>query len=298
MKNIIIEYQKAFNEILENFKSNKDVIAVFTFGSIVSGDIWEESDIDFFVIYNFEYDFVRDIYSEIYKIPVHTRILSKEKFLSSYKEDGSKGIARNILKFSKLVFSRDKDINNLYNRSIYVGDEFNHIDSLEYLSRVIKDVGICKKYIQNDRIYTAYEMIVRSLDSFSKLYLNLNGYTVSKDAIRMVINLNDDFKALIDDKLFNGVQEENIIDIINYINTYIDKNILKASKIITDILNDEEEYLSASEIKNKDILRGSNIKLEQILKRLLTKGVIKKKDKEVIDSNGNVIISENVYGIE
>lgn len=298
MKNIIIEYQKAFNEILENFKSNKDVIAVFTFGSIVSGDIWEESDIDFFVIYNFEYDFVRDIYSEIYKIPVHTRILSKEKFLSSYKEDGSKGTARNILKFSKLVFSRDKDINNLYNRSIYVGDEFNHIDSLEYLSRVIKDVGICKKYIQNDRVYTAYEMIVRSLDSFSKLYLNLNGYTVSKDAIRMVINLNDDFKALIDDKLFNGVQEENIVDIINYINTYIDKNILKASKVITDILNDEEEYLSASEIKNKDILRGSNIKLEQILKRLLTKGVIKKKDKEVIDSNGNVIISENVYGIE
>ncbi|CUO93298.1 nucleotidyltransferase domain protein [Clostridium baratii] len=298
MKNIIIEYQKAFNEILDNFKNNKNVIAVFTFGSIVSGDIWEESDIDFFVIYNFEYDFVRDIYSEIYKIPVHTRILSKEKFLSSYKEDGSKGIARNILKFSKLVFSRDKDINNLYNRAIYVGDEFNHIDSLEYLSRVIKDVGICKKYIQNDRVYTAYEMIVRSLDSFSKLYLNLNGYTVSKDAIRMVINLNDDFKALIDDKLFNGVQEENIIDIINYINTYIDKNILKASKVITDILNDEEEYLSASEIKNKDILRGSNIKLEQILKRLLTKGVIKKKDKEVIDSNGNVIISENVYGIE
>ena len=294
MKNIIIEYQKAFNEILDNFKNNKNVIAVFTFGSIVSGDIWEESDIDFFVIYNFEYDFVRDIYSEIYKIPVHTRILSKEKFLSSYKEDGSKGIARNILKFSKLVFSRDKDINNLYNRAIYVGDEFNHIDSLEYLSRVIKDVGICKKYIQNDRVYTAYEMIVRSLDSFSKLYLNLNGYTVSKDAIRMVINLNDDFKELIDEKLFNGVQEENIIDI----NTYIDKNILKASKIITDILNDEEEYLSASEIKNKDILRGSNIKLEQILKRLLTKGVIKKKDKEVIDSNGNVIISENVYGIE
>lgn len=298
MKNIIIEYQKAFNEILENFKSNKDVIAVFTFGSIVSGDIWEESDIDFFVIYNFEYDFVRDIYSEIYKIPVHTRILSKEKFLSSYKEDGSKGIARNILKFSKLVFSRDKDINNLYNRSIYVGDEFNHIDSLEYLSRVIKDVGICKKYIQNDRVYTAYEMIVRSLDSFSKLYLNLNGYTVSKDAIRMVINLNDDFKKLIDDKLFNGVKEENIIDIINYINIYVDKNILKASKIITDILSDGEEYLSASEIKNKDILRGSNIKLEQVLKRLLTKGVIKKKDKEVIDSNGNVIISENVYGIE
>lgn len=298
MKNIIIEYQKAFNEILDNFKNNKNVIAVFTFGSIVSGDIWEESDIDFFVIYNFEYDFVRDIYSEIYKIPVHTRILSKEKFLSSYKEDGSKGIARNILKFSKLVFSRDKDINNLYNRAIYVGDEFNHIDSLEYLSRVIKDVGICKKYIQNNRVYTAYEMIVRSLDSFSKLYLNLNGYTVSKDAIRMVINLNDDFKALIDNKLFSGVQEENIIDIINYINAYIDKNILRASKIIIDILTDEEEYLSASEIKNRDILRGSNIKLEQILKRLLAKGIIKKKDKEVIDSNGNAIISENVYGIE
>ena len=28
------------------------------------------------------------------------------------------------------------------------------------------------------------------------------------------------------------------------------------------------------------------------------KDIIKKKDKEVIDSNGNVIISENVYGME
>ncbi|MEG1482647.1 nucleotidyltransferase domain-containing protein [Clostridium sp.] len=298
MKNIIIEYQKAFNYMLDNFKKNENVLAVFTFGSMVSGDIWEESDIDFFVIYNLDYSRTRDIYSENFKIPVHTRIVSKDNFLKSYEEDGSKGVARNILRFSKLVFSRDKDVNNLYNRAIYIGDEFNHIENLEYLSKVIKDVGICKKYIQNDRVYTAYEMMVRSLDSFSKLYLNLNGYTVSKDAIRMAINLNDEFKTLVDNKLFSGIKAEDIIEIIDYINSYIDDNILNGAKIVTDILSEHDGYLSSSEIMSNELLKGCNVKLEQILKRLFTKGIIKKRNKNVIDCNDNIITSENVYGIE
>ncbi|MGL4571306.1 MAG: nucleotidyltransferase domain-containing protein [Clostridium sp.] len=298
MKNIIIEYQKAFNGMLDNFKRNENVLAVFTFGSMVSGDIWEESDIDFFVIYNLDYSRTRDIYSENFKIPVHTRIVSKDNFLKSYEQDGSKGVARNILRFSKLVFSRDEDINNLYNRAIYIGDEFNHIENLEYLSKVIKDVGICKKYIQNDRVYTAYEMMVRSLDSFSKLYLNLNGYTVSKDAIRMAIDLNDEFKTLIDNKLFSGIKADDIIEIIDYINNYIDDNILKGAKIVTDILSEHNGYLSSSEIMSNELLKGCNVKLEQILKRLLIKGIIKKRNKNVIDCNDNIITSENVYGIE
>ena len=43
---------------------------------------------------------------------------------------------------------------------------------------------------------------------------------------------------------------------------------------------------------------GKNIKVEQILKRLLSKGIIKNKVKDVIDKDNNFIINENVYGIE
>lgn len=298
MKNIIIEYQKAFNDIMEEFKRNKNVSAVFTFGSMVSGDIWEESDIDFFVVYKNQFHEVRDIYSEVNGIPIHAKLLSKEKFMSSYENEGNKGISKSILKFSKMVFSRDKDINIIYNRAIYGGDGHTHEENLEYLSKVIKEINICKKYIQIDRIYTAYEVMIRSLDSFSKLYLSLNGYTISKDSIRMVVNLNDSFKSIIDEKLFSGINKEDIIEIVNYIERYIEDNILVASKIILDILGNSSEYLSASEIIKNFRMVGDKIKIEQILKRLLSKGIIKKMSKKVIDNDGNFIINENVYGIE
>ncbi|GAA0068953.1 nucleotidyltransferase domain-containing protein [Clostridium sardiniense] len=298
MKSIIIEYQKAFNDIMEDFKRNKNVSAVFTFGSMVSGDIWEESDIDFFVVYKNEFHKVRDIYSEVNGVPIHAKLLSKEKFMDSYENEGNKGTSKSILKFSKIVFSRDKEINSIYNRAIYGGDEYTHEENLEYLSKVIKEISICKKYIQIDRMYTAYEVMIRSLDSFSKLYLSLNGYTISKDSIRMAVNLNDSFKSIIDKRLFNGINKEDIIEIVSYIERYIEDNILASSKLILDILGDSNEYLSASEIIKNFKIVGSKVKVEQILKKLLSKGIIKKMSKKVIDKDNNIIINENVYGIE
>lgn len=298
MKSIIIEYQKAFNDIMEDFKRNKNVSAVFTFGSMVSGDIWEESDIDFFVVYRNEFHEVRDIYSEVNEIPIHAKLLSKEKFMDSYENEGNKGTSKSILKFSKMVFSRDKEINSIYNRAIYGGDEYTNEENLEYLSKVIKEISICKKYIQIDRMYTAYEVMIRSLDSFSKLYLSLNGYTISKDSIRMAVNLNDSFKSIIDERLFNGINKEDIIEIVSYIERYIEDNILAASKVILDILGDSSEYLSASEIIKNFKIAGSRVKVEQILKKLLSKGIIKKMSKKVMDKDNNIIINENVYGIE
>ncbi|WP_024615068.1 nucleotidyltransferase domain-containing protein [Clostridium sp. Ade.TY] len=297
MKDIIIEYQKAFNIMMESFENNENVIAVFTFGSMVSGDIWEESDIDFFVIYKDEFNKTRDIYSEVNDIPVHTKLLSKDSFVYSYENEGKRGIVKSILSFSKLVFSRDQDINVIYNKIIYGFDEYAGIEKLEYLSKVIKDIKIAKKYINLGRMYTAYEVMVRSLDSFSKLYLSLNGYTVSKDAIRMVINLDDSFKRVIDEKLFGKMNKEDISYIINYIEVFVDEHIVISAKVIIDILKSNSDYLSSTEIIRDEILTGYNIRVEQILKKLLERGIIKHKKRNVYDMKGNLILTQNVYGI-
>ena len=46
MGRTILQYQKAFNSAINRFKANKLVLAVMVFGSMVSGDLWDESDID------------------------------------------------------------------------------------------------------------------------------------------------------------------------------------------------------------------------------------------------------------
>ena len=119
----ILNYQKASQKLITILKTNKKVLTVFAFGSIVNGDLWEESDIDIFVVYKDNFEEIRDVYSEILDIPVHMKILNKEKFLELYNTNGQKGIIRNLLISSKIIVSKDEEIDNIYNKAKYTLDK-------------------------------------------------------------------------------------------------------------------------------------------------------------------------------
>ena len=65
MSKSILDYQKSSQKLINVLKVNKRVLAIFAFGSIISGDLWEESDIDLFIVYKDVFDEVRDIYLNI-----------------------------------------------------------------------------------------------------------------------------------------------------------------------------------------------------------------------------------------
>jgi len=213
----ILDYQKSSQKLINVLKVNKRVLAIFAFGSIVSGDLWEESDIDLFVVYKDVFDDVRDIYSEILDIPVHMKVLNKEKFLALYESDGRKGIIRNLLVSSKIIFSRDDEIESVFNKAKYSLDKYRETWNLVYLGNLIKDSRVAKKYLQNYSIFTSYEVLIRALDSFAKLYLNLNGYTVSKDAVKMATNLNNKFNVVVENLFNNKCTKENVQNTVDYI---------------------------------------------------------------------------------
>lgn len=290
----ILEYQKAFQKLVNDLKINKKVLAVFAFGSIINGDLWDESDIDLFVLYKDNFHEIRDVYSEILGIDVHIKLLSKESFLNLYKTDGKKGFARNLLLSSKIVFSRDTEITSTFNEARYTLD--NHIEkwNLVYLGKLIKDIRIIKKYLYNDSVFTSYEILIRALDSFSKLYLNLNGYTVSKDAVRMATNLNDNFNKLTNDLFSEPISKENIEEILLYIERFLELNIVAATKSLMQFLNEKKTFFSSYEIKNDIKFKEFEIKIEDILKELLKKNLVKK-DVRKLDIEDSKKINENVY---
>lgn len=80
----IKEFQEAYSVVEEKLKKNKNVIAVVVYGSIIYGDIWEESDIDFLVITK-EKVKSQSIYSKILGVSIHINYVSKDVFIDSYK---------------------------------------------------------------------------------------------------------------------------------------------------------------------------------------------------------------------
>ena len=291
----ILNYQKASQKLITILKTNKKVLTVFAFGSIVNGDLWEESDIDIFVVYKDNFEEIRDVYSEILDIPVHMKILNKEKFLELYNTNGQKGIIRNLLISSKIIVSKDEEIDNIYNKAKYTLDKHIGLYNLVYLGSLIKNLRVSKKYLQNNNLFTSYGVLIRALDSFSKLYLNLNGYTVSKDAVKMTMNLNNQFNILIEKLFSSGELKENINNTIMYIEDFLDMNINVAAKLILEYLNDREEFVSSHEIKNDEKFKDFDIKIEDILKELYKRNIIVKKSRKLDLQGREKLVNENVY---
>ncbi|MCG4579818.1 nucleotidyltransferase domain-containing protein [Clostridium cochlearium] len=296
MYRTIMQYQDVFNRLVNKLKSKDEILAVMVFGSIVTGDLWDESDIDLFVITNENMNGIRNIYIEEDNISVHVKLMNKNTFVALVNKNIKGGYVHRIFTSCKLVFSKDRDITNLYDRGRYYPDIDRERWNMVYLSNSLKSIGVCKKYLVNDGVYTAYISVVKAIEEFSKLYVNLSGYMISKDAITMAVSLNKDFKQYVDDLFFNREEvHDSIKRIIDFMEENINKNIRKTTAILLEYMRKKDEFLSAEDIMHDPLFENFDISLEDILERLYENEIIKRETRDYKTEGGETLFKENVY---
>lgn len=295
MAKSVADYQNAYKEITEILKKNTNILSIFVFGSMVSGDLWEGSNIDLFAIYNDDFDDIRDVHSEVLEIPVHIKFLSKESFKTYYNESGKINLIKDYLISSRLIYSIDNEITDLYQKIIYMIDSDKGRWNLVYLGNFLKEILICKKYLSKGSRYTAHELLIRALNNFSMIYLSINGYNVSKDSLSMACNLNDDLNDRVKKLLYSDVSDVSIKDLIKYMEFYLEYNMEKITKDLVEFIKKQDKPLSSHEIKIDPYFKNFKIKVEEILKILYEKNIINKEKREFRDSNGSLLAMENVY---
>ncbi|MFQ7002160.1 MAG: nucleotidyltransferase domain-containing protein [Clostridium sp.] len=293
MAKSVLELQNAFQLTLKKLKDNNKVLAIFTYGSIISGDVWKESDIDLFVVYDGEFNKVRQIYSKVLDVQINIRVLSKEEFLKACEGEEQDEYIKNVIIISRLAFSKDKEIIEFYNKFKYSFNSDRERYNLIYLGNFLKDFKVCKKYLELGRLNTSYEVLIRALDSFSKLFLNLNGYLVTKDSLTMATNLNDEFSTVINELFLGSLSKDLIKKTIDYIDNYLDENIKEASKMLLNYLEEKEKFISSYEIIEEK--KFHKIKVEVILRELTKRGLVIEDKILLKDSNNNSILEEIVY---
>ncbi|MBS6602086.1 MAG: nucleotidyltransferase domain-containing protein [Clostridium sp.] len=293
MAKSVLELQNAFQLTLKKLKDNNKVLAIFTYGSIISGDVWKESDIDLFVVYDGEFNKVRQIYSKVLDVQINIRVLSKEEFLKACEGEEQDEYIKNVIIISRLAFSKDKEIIEFYNKFKYSFNSDRERYNLIYLGNFLKDFKVCKKYLELGRLNTSYEVLIRALDSFSKLFLNLNGYLVTKDSLTMATNLNDEFSKVINELFLGSLSKDLIKKTIDYIDNYLDENIKEASKMLLNYLEEKEKFISSYEIIEEK--KFHKIKVEVILRELTKRGLVIEDKILLKDSNNNSILEEIVY---
>jgi uncharacterized protein len=294
----ILQYQKAFNSIIDRIKVNETVLAAMVFGSMVTGDLWDESDIDLFVILDKKMTDIKNIYTEEKQVPVHIKLMSKNKFLQLYEEDLRGGFMHRMFASSRLIFSKDMDITIKYDSGRYYPDLDRERWNMVYLGKVLKSIDLCKKYLYNDGIYTAYGAAVRCVENYAKLFVNYSGYMISKDAMAMAMNLNDNFRNCVDGLFFNKQDTVKAIEItIKYVEDSVDENIRNSAAILLNYMREKDSFLSTENIKNDKLFESYDIAIEDILNKLWERNMIKKDNRDYKSDDGKILFKENVYFI-
>lgn len=298
MEKTILQYQKAFNNLINYLKKNEKVLAVMVFGSLVTGDLWEESDIDLFVVVDNELNEIKNLYTSENDIPVHIKLLSKNKFISLDSEDLKGGFIHRIFASSRLVFSRDIDITEKYDKGRYYPDLDRERWNMVYLGKLIKDMGICKKYLFNDGVHTSYALAVKCIESYAKLYINYSGHMISKDAMSTAMDINPSFKKCVEG-LFYSTSDivKSIEATIEYLDREVDENIRDITSILISFMKEKDCLLSAADIQKDNIFINYDINMEDILNKLCEKNIIKKEYRNYELEKNKVLLKENVYFI-
>ncbi|KEI03793.1 nucleotidyltransferase [Clostridium botulinum] len=299
MLNNIEKYQRAFSSLINKLKNNEAILAAMVFGSVLTGDLWEGSDIDLFVICKNKINNKGRIYTEEEGIKVHIKLISKEKFLTLYDEELAGGFIHRVFLSSRLVFSKDDEVTSKYDIGRYYPDIDREKWNMVYFSDLLKSIEVCKKYLANNGTYMAYSSAIKAMEDFSKLYVNSSGYMISKDVMTMATNLNDKLRELAD-KLFFATKEnmyEIINEVINFLEEDININIKKYIALLLEFMKDQEIPLSSEDILVNKLFDNLNIRFERLLNRMLENGIIKRKNRNYKDEENNVLISENVYFI-
>lgn len=298
MVKTIQKYQGAFNTVIERLKQNDSVLAVMVFGSIITGDLWEESDIDLFVITSDNINGMRNIYTEENGVPVHIKLMSKERLLHFHKEDLVGGFIHRVFVSSRLVFSKDEEVTAKYDMGRYYPDIDREKWNMAYIGGLLKNISICKKYLNNGNILIAYSEAIKCIEDFSKLYINSSGYMISKDVISMAMNLNDNLKELVEQLFYNkDNMKQSIENIINFLQENIEQNLKKYANLLIDYMRKKDCFLSSEDIKKDEVFKNFKIDFEIILNKLWEKKILKKETRDYKDYSNKTLFKEKVYFI-
>ena len=118
-----------------------------------------------------------------------------------------------------------------------------------FLGELLKDIGVCKKYLSSNGIYTAYSTAIRCIEKYSRLYVNSSGYMISKDVMTMALNLNDSFKVCVDKLFFEKSKTTEIIqETITYLEESINSNIKSNCALLLNYMREKDSFLSAEKL--------------------------------------------------
>lgn len=193
------ELNNKYNRIVETFldkiKKDKEIIGVISYGSIVNGNLWEDSDIDIWLISKENNKNIYKQFSLIEEdVDLQVELYSRKYFIELAQSPQNYSIFNSIINHSKLLYCTDNMIKNLYSDMETPGTIEKEGNLLRYGVYSVTSIKKVKKTLnQSEDIVEIFNMYLKLIKNLSCIEIALHNQYQSKLVEVQALKLNPVF---------------------------------------------------------------------------------------------------------
>ncbi|MBZ4663222.1 MAG: nucleotidyltransferase protein [Caloramator sp.] len=287
-------YQEAYLSVEKKLKSNSSILCVMIYGSLVNGDLWEKSDIDFFVITK-EQNKNEVIQTRYANIKINIQYVSKDIFLDQYNHYLKGGTFHKAVFSGKILFCSDDELMNVLNEIKFYTDRERNIRNIEILSNLLNSIHYVNKYLVTHKYETAYQWCVDLVKYYARLIMSIKGHMTDKDILTFAVNMDLSVKGMFSELAEGGNLKERVENVLRVAENFVEDNIEILCTPIIEVLKTTQRPLSVQEIKNLPLFNQIDGDLSKVLNKLVEKGAIIETIRKYTTYGEEYLIDEIVY---
>lgn len=236
------KYMKAMEDFVENIKSDPNVIAIIMCGSLAYDLVWEKSDIDTKVIIrdqaikNHSYCITQD------GIVINVDLMTRSEFKRGLEKNLGGSIMQSILAKGQMIYTSDDSLKEFFEENKEIGE--NDINKMIFYmaNELIGVMEKCKKWlmVKKDHLYSQFYLL-KAVDCIARIEILSAGESPSREAIQRALVLNPEvIKPFYQGALSHHMNSGELLEAIDFIDSYLDSHIERIKQPVIDFMKDEE----------------------------------------------------------
>ena len=245
-------FEEALGILLEKLKQDKNVLAVIIAGSLSYDVVWEKSDIDLMIVIRDgklkNQD--KDIALTEYDVNIHAWALERSRLRKLMEGSLRNSFIHSYFSKSRLLFTRDESIRDLYEGVEKLGDRDRQSQLLSIAASFMPLISKVEKFLysKNDPQY-AFIWITYMYSGLARIELNMAGEIVSREVVHRAIQINPAFFKAIYTDLIDAPKDKAAIEgALQLIDAYLRERCKDIFQPLLDFLAEGGRIKSATEI--------------------------------------------------
>lgn len=295
-------YQEALVSFIQRIKTDKSIIAILVYGSYVTDELWDKSDIDLWLVGTDETRPFQPFSLMENGIDLHAEVISRNTLKRFLQGSLQGSIASTIFSHSQMVYCADPSFQEFYENRLGFGDRDRSYQLLRLGAGVIGALIKAEKWLlyRKELPYSAL-CVLKMAEDIARIDLTFQGILPSREVLLQAMALRPKLFSILYEQLIVGeVTASSVKKALEEIHNYLLCNAFDLFRPILQYLAAAGEIRSASEMDryffDKVQLEPGDNRLNDAYHWLTEQGLLQKMEIPVrLTAKSRVTVDEAGY---